>query len=55
MIKLTTSEICEKLDALWHVEDVLRSGKVLNDADREQAAELISEYTNALLDIKVEI
>lgn len=55
MIKVTIGEICEKLDILCHLEDVLKSGKVLDDIDRENAAELISEYADILTGIKVEI
>lgn len=55
MSKVTIGEICEKLDILCHLEDSLRSGKDLSDVEREEAAELISEYGDVLLGIEVEI
>lgn len=55
MIKLTVGQIFEKIDTLCHLEVMLRSGKNLNDVDRENAAELISEYAGMLLGIEVEI
>lgn len=48
MVNLIIGEIREKLDRLGHLETVLRSGKVLNDVDREHAAELISEYADII-------
>lgn len=54
-MKLTIGEICEKLDILTSLENKLREGKDLNDFDREEAAEMLSDYADLLLDIKVDI
>ena len=54
-MKLTIGEICEKLDILTSLENKLREGKDLNDFDREEAAEMLSDYADLLLGIKVDM
>lgn len=54
-MKLTIGEICEKLDILTSLENKLREGKDLNDFDSEEAAEMLSDYADLLLGIKVDI
>lgn len=54
-MKVTIGEICEKLDILTSLENKLREGKILNDFDREEAAEMLSDYADLLLGIKVDI
>lgn len=53
MTKLTIGEICEKLDVLTSLENKLRAGQELNETYREEVAELLSEYADYLLGIKV--
>ena len=54
-MKVTVGELCEKLDILTSLENKLREGKDLNDFDREEAAEMLSDYADLLLGIKVDI
>ena len=54
-MKLTIGEICEKLDILTSLEHKLREGEDLNDLYREEAAEMLSDYADLLLGIKVDI
>ena len=54
-MKITIGEICEKLDILTSLENKLREGKDLNNLDREEAAEMLSDYADLLLGIKVDI
>lgn len=55
MAKLTIGEICEKLDILTSLENKLRNGNDLNEIDREEAAEMLSDYADLLLGIKIDI
>ena len=52
MAKVTIGEISEKLDILISLENKLREGR---DFDREEAADMLSEYADLLLGIKVDI
>lgn len=54
-MKVTVGELCEKLDVLISLENKLREGKDLKDFDREEAAEMLSDYADLLLGIKVDI
>lgn len=54
-MKLTIGEICEKLDILTSLENKLRDGKDLNNLDREEAADMLSDYADLLLGTKVDI
>ena len=58
MTKFTIGEIVEKLDLLGSLENKMRNGKEvyeLDMIDREYVADLLSEYADLLLGIKVEI
>ena len=58
MTKFTIGEIVEKLDRLTSLENKMRDGKEvyeLDKIDREDIADLLSEYADLLLGIKVEI
>ena len=55
MSKFNIGEIVEKLDRLELLEGELRRGEVLDDIDREDIIDLLSEYADLLLGIKVEI
>lgn len=55
-MKITVGELCEKLDVLTSLENKLRDRKtVLEDFDFEEIADMLSEYTDLLLGIKVDI
>ena len=54
-MKVTVGELCEKLDILTSLENKLRDGKELNEIEREEVAELLSDYADLLLGIKVDI
>lgn len=55
MAKYTIGEICEKLDYLGKYENYLREGRSLTEDDYLEIAELLSEYGDILLGIKVDI
>ena len=58
MTKFTIGEIVEKLDRLTSLENKMRNEEVLDNIDRfdrEDIADLLSEYADLLLGIKVEI
>ena len=54
-MKITVGGLCEKLDILNSLENKLRDGTTLNDFEFEQLADMISEYADFLLGIKVDI
>lgn len=55
MTKFTIGEIVEKLDRLGSLENKMRNEEALDNFDREDIADLLSEYADLLLGIKVEI
>lgn len=55
MSKFTIGEIVEKLDIINSLENKSRRGETLDDIDRENIVDLLSEYADLLLGIKVEI
>ena len=55
MSKFSIGEIVEKLDILTSLENKLRDGKELNEIEREEVAELLSDYADLLLGIKVDV
>lgn len=58
MTKFTIGEIVEKLDRLGSLENKMRDEEALDNIDRfdrEDIADLLSEYADLLLGIKVEI
>ena len=58
MTKFTIGEIVEKLDRLTSLENKMRDGKEVHELDKfdfEDIADLLSEYADLLLGIKVEI
>lgn len=54
-MKITVGELCEKLDILNSIENKLRDGTTLNDVELEEIADMLSEYADLLLGIKVDI
>ena len=54
-MKITVGELCEKLDILISLENKLRDGKTLEDLELEEIADMLSEYADLLLGIKVDI
>ena len=55
-MKVTVGELCEKLDILTSLENKLRDRKkVLEDFEFEEIADMLSEYADLLLGIKVDI
>ena len=54
-MKITVGELCDKLDILNSLEDKLRDGTTLQDFELEKIADMLSEYADLLLGIKVDI
>ena len=54
-MKITIGELCEKLDILNSLENKLRDGTTLKDVELEEIADMLSEYADLLLGIKVDI
>lgn len=54
-MKITVGELCEKLDILNSLENKLRDGTTLKDVELEEIADMLSEYADLLLGIKVDI
>ena len=54
-MKITVGELCEKLDILTSLENKLRDGTTLEDFELEETADMLSEYADFLLGIKVDI
>lgn len=54
-MKVTVGELCGKLDVLTSLENKLRDRKVLEDFDFDEIADMLSEYADLLLGIKVDI
>ena len=54
-MKMTVGELCEKLDILNSLENKLRDGATLKDFELEEIADMLSEYADLLLGIKVDI
>ena len=54
-MKITVGGLCEKLDTLNSLEIKLRNGTTLNDFEFEEIADMLSEYADLLLGIKVDI
>lgn len=54
-MKITVGGLCEKLDILNSLENKLRNGTTLKDFDFEEIADMLSEYADLLLGIKVDI
>ena len=52
-MKITVGGLCEKLDILNSLENKLRDGATLKDF--EEIADMLSEYADLLLGIKVDI
>lgn len=52
MAKISIGAICEKLDILTALENRLREGR---DFDREKAADMLAEYADLLLALKVDV
>lgn len=55
MAKRRIGEICESLDFINMYEDKLKNGDDLDNFDRETIADLLSQYADVLLGLKVEI
>ena len=54
-MKITVGGLCEKLDILTSLENKLRDGTTLKDFELEEIANMLSEYADLLLGIKVDI
>lgn len=54
-MKITVGGLCEKLDILNSLENKLRDGSTLKDSEFEEMADMLSEYADLLLGIKVDI
>lgn len=54
-MKITVGGLCEKLDILNSLENKLRDGTTLKDFELEEIADMLSEYADLLLGIKVDI
>lgn len=54
-MKITVGELCEKLDILNSLENKLRGAKTLENFELEEIADMLSEYADLLLGIKVDI
>ena len=54
-MKITVGDLCDKLDILSSLENKLRDGMTLEDFELEEIADMLSEYADLLLGIKVNI
>lgn len=55
IMKITVGGLCEKLDILTSLENKLRDGTTLKDSEFDEIADMLSEYADLLLGIKVDI
>lgn len=54
-MKITVGELCDKLDILTSLKNKLRDGKTLEDFELEEITDMLSEYADFLLGIKIDI
>lgn len=54
-MEITVGGLCEKFYILTSLENKLRDGKTLNSFEFEEIADILHEYADLLLGIKVDI